>query len=96
MCRYAERNPLRAALVSRAEQWRYPSLWQWHNGRAVMSLEFCRDNRNLSPEVQHLSPVATTTKNYVAKNAPADSCDKLLEARLLVEKRRLVALEVRR
>lgn len=27
VCRYVERNPLRADLVSRAEQWRWSSLW---------------------------------------------------------------------
>lgn len=29
VCRYVERNPLRAKLVERAEQWRYGSLWRW-------------------------------------------------------------------
>ncbi len=29
VCRYVERNPLRAGLVSRAEAWRYGSLWEW-------------------------------------------------------------------
>jgi putative transposase len=29
VCRYVERNPLRAGLVRRAEQWRYGSLWRW-------------------------------------------------------------------
>lgn len=28
VCRYVERNPLRAGLVTRAEQWRWSSLWQ--------------------------------------------------------------------
>jgi len=28
VCRYVERNPLRAKLVKRAEQWRWSSLWQ--------------------------------------------------------------------
>ena len=28
LCRYVERNPLRANLVARAEQWRWSSLWQ--------------------------------------------------------------------
>src|SRR6516162_7631726 len=27
VCRYVERNPLRAKLVTRAEQWRWSSLW---------------------------------------------------------------------
>lgn len=29
VCRYVERNPLRASLVPRAELWRWSSLWQW-------------------------------------------------------------------
>jgi putative transposase len=35
VCRYVERNPLRARLVSRAEQWRWSSLWRWHEGTAA-------------------------------------------------------------
>ena len=31
LCRYAERNPLRAGLVERAEDWTYSSLWEWLN-----------------------------------------------------------------
>ena len=34
VCRYVERNALRANLVSRAEQWRWSSLWRWHQGNA--------------------------------------------------------------
>jgi putative transposase len=30
--RYVERNPVRADLVGRAEQWRWSSLWHWHKG----------------------------------------------------------------
>jgi len=29
VCRYVERNALRAGLVARAEQWRWGSLWRW-------------------------------------------------------------------
>jgi len=29
VCRYVERNALRAGLVERAEQWRWGSLWRW-------------------------------------------------------------------
>jgi putative transposase len=29
VCRYVERNPLRAGLVSRAEAWQHGSLWEW-------------------------------------------------------------------
>ena len=33
--RYVERNPLRASLVRRAEDWRWSSLWRWHAGDAT-------------------------------------------------------------
>jgi putative transposase len=32
VCRYVERNALRANLVRRAEDWRWSSLWRWHRG----------------------------------------------------------------
>src|SRR5204863_9755436 len=32
VCRYVERNALRANLVGRAEEWRWSSLWQRQNG----------------------------------------------------------------
>jgi putative transposase len=34
VCRYVERNPLRANLVARAEDWRWSSLWRRHRGEA--------------------------------------------------------------
>ena len=34
VCRYVERNALRANLVRRAEDWRWGSLWRWHAGDA--------------------------------------------------------------
>ncbi len=34
VCRYVERNALRANLVRRAEAWRWSSLWRWHHGNA--------------------------------------------------------------
>lgn len=33
LCRYVERNPLRAKLVDRAENWRWSSLWVRENGK---------------------------------------------------------------
>ena len=38
LCRYVERNPLRACLVQRAERWRWSSLWQVANERADVTL----------------------------------------------------------
>jgi len=34
VCRYEERNALRASLVKRAEDWRWSSLHRWHSGTA--------------------------------------------------------------
>ena len=34
VCRYVERNALRANLVSKAEEWRWSSLWRWAIGTA--------------------------------------------------------------
>jgi putative transposase len=35
VCRYVERNALRAGLVTRAEDWRWGSLWRSHNSDAA-------------------------------------------------------------
>jgi putative transposase len=35
VCRYAERNALRANLVTRAEDWRWSSLWHRHHATQV-------------------------------------------------------------
>jgi putative transposase len=39
VCRYVERNALRANLVSRAEQWRWSSLWHHVNSIAAVTLD---------------------------------------------------------
>ena len=43
LCRYVERNALRADLVARAEDWRWGSLWRWvHRRRALEDVpELC-------------------------------------------------------
>src|SRR5205807_457659 len=38
LCRYVERNALRANLVSRVELWRWSRLWQWQNERCDVPL----------------------------------------------------------
>ncbi len=35
VCRYAERNAMRAGMVERAELWRWSSLWRWVEGDAA-------------------------------------------------------------
>ncbi|MEZ6119295.1 MAG: hypothetical protein R3C28_22370 [Pirellulaceae bacterium] len=42
VCRYVERNPLRANLVEQAEQWKHGSLYRW--------------NQSMEPKPQILSP----------------------------------------
>lgn len=37
VCRYVERNALRAGMVTRAEQWRWSSLWRRRRGPSVKS-----------------------------------------------------------
>lgn len=37
VCRYVERNPLRAGLVERAEDWRWSSLWRRRQGDAKLA-----------------------------------------------------------
>jgi putative transposase len=34
VCRYIERDALRANLVANAQEWRWSSLWRWHQGNA--------------------------------------------------------------
>ncbi len=38
VCRYIERNALRANLVQRAELWKWSSLWHWNSGGPAVSL----------------------------------------------------------
>lgn len=49
VCRYVERNALRANLVARAEHWRWSSLWRWCHGNATQK-------RLLSPWPVRRSP----------------------------------------
>lgn len=39
VCRYVERNALRANLVARAEMWRWSSLWQWSRSERAVTLD---------------------------------------------------------
>jgi hypothetical protein len=39
VCRYVERNPLRAGIVERAEDWRWSSLWHRLNPGQKLGLE---------------------------------------------------------
>jgi putative transposase len=39
VCRYVERNPLRANMVQRAEEWRWSSLWHRSNGSTTVTMD---------------------------------------------------------
>ncbi len=65
-CRYVERNPLRAGLVKRAENWRWGSLWRW-------TKKADKEPRLLSPW-----PIARTPKWIERVNEPLS--EKQLEA----------------
>ena len=39
VCRYVERNPLRAGLVAKAEEWQWSSAWQYASDRHVVPLD---------------------------------------------------------
>jgi putative transposase len=41
VCRYVEANPRRAALVERAEDWRWSSLWVRRNGQSPLRRRVC-------------------------------------------------------
>ena len=41
VCRYVERNPLRARLVERAEHWKWSSLWRRERGDAAARAMLC-------------------------------------------------------
>lgn len=41
LCRYVERNPLRAGFVSNAQEWRWSSLWRTLNEQPCIGAELC-------------------------------------------------------
>jgi putative transposase len=61
VCRYVERNPLRAGLVVRAEEWRWSSLWRRSEG-ARQAQEWLADWPVLPPHdwVQWVNEPQTT------------------------------------
>ncbi|MBI1248609.1 hypothetical protein GC197_12310 [bacterium] len=58
VCRYVERNPLRANLVKRAEDWQWGSLWRWSQ----------KQDRN--PSLLSPWPIARTPKWIERVNEP--------------------------
>ena len=68
VCRYVERNPLRAGLVSQAQAWRYSSLWQWAQDRADVRLDPWPLPRPAS-WVEHVNAVQSEAELYGLRNS---------------------------
>src|SRR6266850_1096513 len=49
VCRYVERNPVRAGLVPQAEHWRWGSLWQWERRSALAQERMAHERRRTRP-----------------------------------------------
>jgi putative transposase len=75
VCRYVERNPLRAGLVRRAEAWPYSSLWRWTQVR--------------EPEPRILSPwPIARTPNWIERVNQPLSEKELADIRTCVQRGR--------
>ena len=68
VCRYVERNPLRANLVTRAESWRWTSLWQLHNARCDVSLAAWPAARP-SRWIEYVNSVETEAELHALRNS---------------------------
>ena len=75
VCRYVERNPLRANLVSRAEQWRWSSLWRWHEGTAAQKrLLAAWPVRRSSNWLQHVNAPQTEAELSALRRSVTRGC----------------------
>jgi len=70
VCRYVERNALRANLVSRAEAWRWSSLWQWRNERVDVPLSLWPTPRG-SGWIDYVNQVETEAELNSLRHAVA-------------------------
>lgn len=70
-CRYVERNPLRANLVERAEDWRWGSLWRWHSGSVQeKALLFPWPVRRTAGWIEHVNePLSADERQAVRRSA---------------------------
>jgi putative transposase len=81
VCRYIERNPLRANLVHRAEHWRWSSLWRRINGDDQPGQLLCPWPLPLpEPWVEHVNAVQTeaeleSLRRSVRRGCPLGSTD---------------------
>lgn len=92
VCRYVERNALRAGLVSRAEQWRWSSLWHWNHGIQDSISWLCEWPIDRTPDwIEWVNKPQTpieleSLRNCVQRGQPYGSADWVRSA---VEKLRL-------
>ncbi|TWT75866.1 Transposase IS200 like protein [Posidoniimonas polymericola] len=76
VCRYVERNPLRANLVRSADRWRWDSLWRWRHGDAEQQRLLSAWPVRRSPGwLEHVNrplnePELTAIRRSVARGAP--------------------------
>ena len=75
VCRYVERNPLRAKLVPRAESWRWSSLWRWHHGNAAQQSLLARwPVRRSSGWLEHVNAPQTEAELSALRRSVLRGC----------------------
>lgn len=84
VCRYVERNALRAKLVKNAEDWRWGSLWRWVNRGKVME-----EVPELTPgSIAGSSPGSERPRNWVVRVNQAETAAELEALRECVNRGR--------
>jgi putative transposase len=75
VCRYVERNALRATLVRRAEEWRWCSLWRWANGTASQKELLSSWPVRRSPNwLEHVNSIQTESELVALRRSVQHDC----------------------
>jgi len=75
VCRYVERNALRANLVTRAEAWRWSSLWRWSQGDAQQKQLLTKwPVRRSSDWVEHVNACLSETELKAIRRSVDRGC----------------------
>ena len=75
VCRYVERNALRANLVRRAEDWRWGSLYRWHRAQArEVELLSAWPLRRLAGWIDHVNEPQTDAELTALRRAVNRGC----------------------
>ena len=69
VCRYVERNPLRANLVRRAELWRWSSLWHVKQGSAAWLSPWPEGRPAAAPWLRYVNGVETEAELSAVRHA---------------------------